>query len=80
MLSYQCNVGTPVWSDKASMYLCITLVLLTDFSMHIISPSVESDAIAGQICNLQKTATPSIVWIIPKTDRLLLIILEWSVS
>ena len=38
VLSYQCNVGESVWSAKVSMYLRITLVLLTDLYMHIIYP------------------------------------------
>ena len=45
--SPQYTVGAPVWSAKASMYLRITLVFLTALYMHLISPSVESDAIAG---------------------------------
>ena len=47
VLSYKCTVGTPLWSARASMYLCITLVFLTALYMHIISPSVESDYISG---------------------------------
>ena len=47
VLSSQCNVGSPLWSAKASIYLRITLVFLTDLYMHLISPSVDSDAIAG---------------------------------
>ena len=47
VLSYQYTVGAPVRSSKASMYLLITLVLLTYLYMHLISPSVESDTIAG---------------------------------
>ena len=47
VLSSQCTIGAPVWSDKASMYLRITLDFLTDFYMHLISPSVESYDIAG---------------------------------
>ena len=47
VLSSKCNVGSPVWSAKASMYLRITLVFLTAFYMHLISTSVESNAIAG---------------------------------
>ena len=46
-LYYQCTVGAPVWSDKTSMYLWTTLVFLTYLSMHLISPPVESDYIAG---------------------------------
>ena len=46
MLYFQCTVGAPVWSAKASMYLRIALVLLTAFYMHLIYLSVESDAIA----------------------------------
>ena len=40
------HVGAPVWSSKASMYLRITLVFLTDLYMHLIFPSVESEAIS----------------------------------
>ena len=47
MLSFQCNVGTPVWIAKDSMYLRITLVVLKDVYMHLFSPSLESDAIDG---------------------------------
>ena len=46
VLSSQYNVGATVWSAKASMHLRITLVLLTDLYMHLISTSVESDAIS----------------------------------
>ena len=47
VLSSQCYVGAPVWSDKGSMYLRITLVFFTYLYMHLIYPSVESYAIAG---------------------------------
>ena len=47
VLSSQFNVGSPLWIDKASMYLRVTLVFLTDLYMHLISPSVESEAIDG---------------------------------
>ena len=47
VLSYQCTVGALVWSAKASRYLRITFVFLTAFYMHLISQSVESNAIAG---------------------------------
>ena len=47
VLSSQFNVCASVWSDKASMYLQITLVFFTALYIHLISPSVESDAIAG---------------------------------
>ena len=76
VLSSKFTVGVPVWSAKASMYLRITVVFLTALYMHLISPSVDSDA----ICTFQHTPTPSRVWIIPKTDRLLLKILKWSTS
>ena len=46
VLSYQCTVGAPVWSAKASIYLWIYLVLFTALYMNLISPPVESDAIA----------------------------------
>ena len=46
VLSYQCTVGATFFISKASMYLQITLVFLTALYMHLISPSVESDAIA----------------------------------
>ena len=80
VLSSQCTVCAPVRSAKASMYLRITLVFLTYFYMHLISPSVESDAITGRICTFQQTATPIKVWIIPENDSLLLRILAWSAS
>ena len=41
VLSSQCTVGAHVWSTKASMYLRITLVFLTDLYMYQISPSVD---------------------------------------
>ena len=47
VLSSQCTVGEPVWNDRASMYLQITLVLFKTLIMHIVSPSVESEDIAG---------------------------------
>ena len=47
VLSLQCTLGSPVWSAKASIYLRITLVLLTSLYMHLISQSVYSDAIDG---------------------------------
>ena len=47
VLYSQCTVGAPVWIDKASMYLRITLVFLTDLYTHLIYPAVESDAISG---------------------------------
>ena len=46
-LSYQCTVGAPVWSDRDSMYLQITLVFLKDLYMHLTYPSVELEAISG---------------------------------
>ena len=42
----QCTLGAPVWSAKYSMYIQINLVLFTALYMHLISPSVESYAIA----------------------------------
>ena len=47
VLSSQCTVGVPVWRAKAHMYLRTTLVFLADLYVHLISPSVESYAIAG---------------------------------
>ena len=47
VLYSQCNVGAPVWSDRYFIYLRITLVFLTSLYMHIISPLVDSEAIAG---------------------------------
>ena len=47
VLYYQCTVGAPVWSANVSMYLRINLFFLTALYMHIISPSVESEAIYG---------------------------------
>ena len=47
VLSYQCTVKAPVWSDQAIMYIQITLFFLTALYMHIIYPSVESDDISG---------------------------------
>ena len=47
VLSYQCIIGSPVWIDKASMYIRTALVLLTVLYMNLISPSVDSEAISG---------------------------------
>ena len=47
LLSYQCTVGAPVWSAKDYMCLWITLVLFTALYIHLIYPSLESDAITG---------------------------------
>ena len=47
VLSYQCTVGATVWSARDYMYLQIILVLLTALYMHIIYPSVESEAISS---------------------------------
>ena len=47
MLSSYYTLGSPVWGDKASMYIWITLFFLTALYIHIISSSVESDAIDG---------------------------------
>ena len=47
VLYYQCTVGEPVCIDKASMYIRTALVFLTALYMHIIYPSVHSEAIAG---------------------------------
>ena len=40
VLSSQCTVCAPVWSDKSSMYLRITFILLTVLYMNLIYPSV----------------------------------------
>ena len=53
LLSYQCNVGAPVLSTKASMYLSKNFVFLTALYMHLLSPSVDSDYIAGRICTFR---------------------------
>ena len=58
VFSYQCTVGAPVWSSKASVYIQIKLVLLRDLYMHLIPPLVESEAIAGLICTFHQTSTP----------------------
>ena len=42
VLSSQYNVGETVCIAKAYMYLWITLVLLIDLCMHLISPPVKS--------------------------------------
>ena len=47
VLSYQCTVGAIVCIDKDYVYLRTALVFLTDFYMHLIYPSVDSEAIAG---------------------------------
>ena len=75
MLSSQCNFCALVWDTKDSTYLHIALVLLTEFYMYIISPLVESHAIAGLIYNFRHTVTPRIICVIPENYRLLLIIL-----
>ena len=79
MLSHQCIVGASLWSAKDSMYLWIDLFFLAELYMHIISPSVESEARSSRICTLQQTATPKRVWIMTKTDRLMVSILAWYV-
>ena len=47
VLSYQCTVCAPVRSANTSVYIQITLVFLTASYMRPISPSVDSEAIAG---------------------------------
>ena len=74
----QCTVVAPVWIAKASIYTRITLFSFTSLYMHLISPSVDSDYIAGWIYTFQKVATPTRVCIIPVTESLMLIILTWS--
>ena len=78
VLSSKCNVGAPVWSAKAYIYLQIIFVLLTSLYMHIIYTSVDSDSIYGCICNFQHTSTPIRVCIIPETELLLLRIIARS--
>ena len=46
VLYYQCTIGAPLYSARASKYLRIIFVLLTALYMHLISTSVELDAIA----------------------------------
>ena len=41
------TVGTPVYSSKAYMYIRISLVFLKALYMHLIFPSVESEATSG---------------------------------
>ena len=59
VLAYQCTVGAPVWSARASMYIRITLVLLTDLYMHLIYPSLDSESISSLIFNFRNIVTPS---------------------
>ena len=80
VLSFQCNVVAQVWSDKASMWRRVVLVLLAEFYILIIYPSLESETTAGCICTFQNSETLRRVWIIPKTYPLLLIILAHSTS
>ena len=47
VISSPCTVGALVWSAQAYMYLRINLVFLTYLYMHLISLSMESNAIAG---------------------------------
>ena len=47
VLCSQCNIGAPVFSAKFSMYLLMDLVLLTVLYIHLISTSVDSEAIDG---------------------------------
>ena len=49
VLSYQFNVGAPVWRDKASIYLLIALFFLIDLQMYLIYSQVESGATSGCI-------------------------------
>ena len=37
----KCTVGAPGWSDRASRYLRIALVLFTALYMHLFYPSVD---------------------------------------
>ena len=38
LLSFKCTVGETVWISKAPVYLCICLILFTEFYMHLIFP------------------------------------------
>ena len=58
VLSSQCTNGTSVWSAKASIYLSAALVLLISLYMHLIYPSVDSEAIVGWICTLRQIESP----------------------
>ena len=58
VLYYQCTVVVPVWSDKASVYLHITLVLLTALYMHLIYPAVESEDTYGWIYTFKQEESP----------------------
>ena len=80
LFSSQFNVGSPLCSSKACSYLSIAFVFLIALYMHLIYPSVESEAISSCIYNFQNTAILRRVWIIPETNRLLLAILAWSAS
>ena len=71
-----CTFSSPVCSAKDSIYLRISLVFLAALYMHIISPSVQSEAISGWICTFQHTYIPRRVWIIPYTNHLMLRVLS----
>ena len=58
VLSYHFTVGAPVWSAKAYMYLQIALCFLTYLYIHLIYPSMDSEATAGRICNLHQKEMP----------------------
>ena len=47
VLYYQYTVGAAAWIDKDSMYIRTSLVLLKSLYMHLISPLVDSESIAG---------------------------------
>ena len=50
MFYYQGTVSAPVWSDKAYIYLRISLFFLAALYMHLVYPSVESEVTAVLIC------------------------------
>ena len=58
-LFYQYTIGEPVWIYMSYMYLCITLVLLTDLYMHLVYPCVESEAVFDWVCALKQIETLS---------------------
>ena len=47
VLSFQFTVGAPVWRSRDSIYLLISLAFMTALYMHLIYPSLESEAIYG---------------------------------
>ena len=55
VLYSHCTVVSPVWSSNAPIQHQITSVLLVALYMHLIYPSVDSEASTVCICTLKQT-------------------------